>query len=40
MHQLHLSTKNLNEGNGVAIFIEPIANFIETVDTVDPEPRI
>ena len=34
------STKSLNEGDSVEMLTGPFANFIATVDTIDPEQRI
>ena len=35
-----LPPKSLNEGNSVEVLTGPFANFIATVDTIDPEQRI
>jgi transcriptional antiterminator RfaH len=35
-----LPSKSLIEGDGVEILTGPFANFIATVDTIDPEQRI
>ena len=35
-----LPPKTLNEGDGVELLTGPFANFIATVDTIDPERRI
>ena len=35
-----LPPKSLNEGDSVAMLTGPFANFIATVDTIDPEQRI
>jgi len=35
-----LPSKNLNEGVSVEMLTGPFANFIATVDTIDPEQRI
>ena len=35
-----LPPKSLNEGDGVEMLSGPFANFIATVDTIDPEQRI
>ena len=34
------STKSLNEGDSVEMLTGPFANFIASVDTIDPEQRI
>jgi len=35
-----LPPKSLNEGDSVEMLTGPFANFIATVDTIDPEQRI
>ena len=35
-----LPSKSLSEGDSVEMFTGPFANFIATVDTIDPEQRI
>ena len=35
-----LPPKSLSEGNSVEMLTGPFANFITTVDTIDPEQRI
>ena len=35
-----LPTKSLSEGDSVEMLTGPFANFIATVDTIDPEQRI
>jgi transcriptional antiterminator RfaH len=35
-----LLPKSLNEGDSVEMLTGPFANFVATVDTIDPEQRI
>ena len=41
MHHIRcFHPKSLNEGNSIEMLTGPFANFIATVDTIDPEQRI